>query len=156
MQVVVFPDGELLGPVLGPPMKVQVAVSGASKGAKLALEGFELFMDSFLVMLQLRENEKLFAASITRKRLVTDMNLLDVNVQVVLVFETLSTLLTHQNGPAVVLLIVKIKITPKFEHFVTFITEKRGLSIVMDLVLMTFQFVRALIRLVTLLAGKSI
>ena len=84
------------------------------------------------------------------------MNLLDVNVQVVLVLKTLSTLLTHQNGPAVVLLIVKIKITPEFEHFVTFITEKRGLSIVVDLVLMTFQFVRTIIKLVTFLAGKSI
>ena len=72
------------------------------------------------------------------------MDLLDVNVKVVLVCETLSTLLTHQNGSAVVLLIVKIKVTPEFEHFVTFITEERGLSIVMDLVLMAFQLVRTL------------
>ena len=156
MQVVVIPDGELLGPVLRPPVEVQVAVSGASKGAKLALEGFELFMDSFLVMLELREDEEPFAASIAGKGLVADMNLLDVNVQVVLVLKTLSTLLTHQNGPAVVLLIVKIKITPKFEHFVTFITEKRGFSTVMDLVLMAFKFVRTFIRLVTFLAGKTI
>ena len=64
MQIVVFPDRELLSLVLRPPVEIQVAVSGASKGAKLALEGFELFMDSFLVMLQLREDEELFAASV--------------------------------------------------------------------------------------------
>ena len=53
MQGVVILDCEFLRPVLGSPVQVQVTVSGAPKGAKLALKGFELFMNSFLVMLKL-------------------------------------------------------------------------------------------------------
>ena len=53
MQVIVILYCEFLRPVLGPPVQVQVTVGGALKGAKLALKGFELFMNSILVMLKL-------------------------------------------------------------------------------------------------------
>ena len=53
MQVVVILDCEFLRPMLGSSVQVQVTMSGTLKGAKLALKGFELFMNSFLVMLKL-------------------------------------------------------------------------------------------------------
>ena len=53
MQVVVILDCELLRPMLGPSVQVQVTVGGALEGAKLALKRFELFMNSFLMVFKL-------------------------------------------------------------------------------------------------------
>ena len=136
--LVVLGDGQLLRPMLGLAVKVEIAVSSATESTELALERLQLLVNSSAMVLQFGGNEKHLSAEITGEGLVLDVNHFDVDFQIVFVVERLATVRAYKYNTAVIFLVMEVQFTAEFEDFVTFVTQEGRFAFIVDFILVAF------------------